>query len=113
MELKKGDLYFAPFYEDENEIVHPCVVYDISNKNEISICMISTNMKKAYWPGNIVLNDYEAGLPKRSIVVISKTKNIELSKLREYVGRFGKTRTDEIISEIKKFNESILRIKAR
>jgi hypothetical protein len=70
-------------------------------------------MKKAYWPGNIVLNDYEAGLPKRSIVVISKTKIIERTKLKEYVGRFGVMRVEEIIKEIKKLNESIESSKAR
>jgi mRNA interferase MazF len=113
MELKKGDVYFSPFYEDENEIIHPCVVYELIDDDKIAICMISTNMKKAYWPGNIVLNDYEAGLPKRSIVVISKTKIIERTKLKEYVGRFGVMRVEEIIKEIKKLNESIESSKAR
>jgi mRNA interferase MazF len=113
MELKIGDVYFSQFHEDENEIIHPCVINEIINDNEIAICMISTNMKKAYWPGNIVLNDYEAGLPKRSIVVVSKTKIIDRKNLKEYVGRFGVIRAEEIIREIKKLNESIERSKTR
>jgi mRNA interferase MazF len=104
MKINKGDVFFASYYEEDNEIIHPCVIYELINENEFKICMISTNMKKAYWPGNIVLNDNEAGLPKKSIVIVSKTKISKLINLKEYIGRFSLLRTEESINEIEKLN---------
>ena len=107
MKITKGDVFFASYYEDENEIIHPCVIYELINENEFKICMISTNMKKAYWPGNIILNDNEAGLPKKSIVIVSKTKTAKLMNLREYIGRFSILRTEEIIKEIERLDNIV------
>ena len=107
MKITKGDVFFASYYEEEDEIIHPCVIYELINEDEFKICMISTNMKKAYWPGNIVLNDNEAGLPKKSIVIVSKTKIIKLINFREYIGRFSITRTEEIIKEIERLNNIV------
>jgi mRNA interferase MazF len=107
MKITKGDVFFASYYEEEDEIIHPCVIYELINEDEFRICMISTNMKKAYWPGNIVLNDNEAGLPKKSIVIVSKTKIAKFSKLREYIGRFSITRTEEITKEIERLNNIV------
>ena len=107
MKITKGDVFFASYYEEENEIIHPCVIYKLINENEYNICMISTNMKKAYWPGNIVLNNNEAGLPKKSIVIVSKTKIVKLNNLKEYIGRFSISRTEEIINEIERLNNIV------
>ena len=107
MKITQGDVFFASYYEEKNEIIHPCVIYELINENEFKICMISTNMKKAYWPGNIVLNDNEAGLPKKSIVIVSKTKMAKLNNLREYIGRFSILRTEEIIKEIERLNNIV------
>ena len=107
MKITIGDVFFASYYEDENEIIHPCVIYKLINEDEFGICMISTNMKKAYWPGNIVLNDNEAGLPKKSIVIVSKTKITKRDNLKEYIGRFSISRTEEITKEIEGLNNIV------
>ena len=107
MKVNQGDVFFASYYEEENEIIHPCVIYKLINENEFKICMISTNMKKAYWPGNIVLNNNEAGLPKKSIVIVSKTRIAKSNNLKEYIGKFSISRTEEIIKEIERLNNIV------
>ena len=75
--------------------------------------MISTNMKKAYWPGNIILNPDESGLPKKSIVIISKSRIISKDKIGICIGKIGQGRIDEIRKEIASLNDKIERRRLR
>jgi len=107
VEVDIGNIYYVKTSEDEDEIIHPYVVYDKISEEEYAICMISTNMKKAYWPGNIIIEKEESGLPKRSIVVVSKTGIIKKDKLKNAIGRLGKERLQEVIKEIADLNNRI------
>ena len=107
MEVDIGNIYYVKTSEDEDEIIHPYVVYDKISEEKYVICMISTNMKKAYWPGNIIIEKEESGLPKRSIVVVSKTRIIKKNKLNNAIGRLGKERLQEVIKEIADLNNRI------
>jgi len=111
--MKPGEIYFIRLDKnDVNEIVHPFVIckvnegFGINNRN-YSVCMISTNMKKAYWPGNIVLKEDEAGLPKRSIIIVAKTENIQANQIKEYIGKFSDERFYEILESISKMNSNV------
>ena len=110
MEVDIGNIYYVRISEDKNEIIHPYVVYEKISDEEYAICMISTNMKKAYWPGNIIIEKEESGLPKRSIVVVSKTGIIKKDKLETAIGRIDKERLQEVIKEIANLNNRIERI---
>ncbi len=110
VEVDIGNIYYVRISEDKNEIIHPYVVYEKISDEEYAICMISTNMKKAYWPGNIIIEKEESGLPKRSIVVVSKTGIIKKDKLETAIGRIDKERLQEVIKEIANLNNRIERI---
>ena len=107
MPIELGNIYFVKTSEDQDEIIHPYVVYEKVNDIEYSICMISTNMKKAYWPGNIIINPDESGLPKKSIVIVSKTSIINKDKLENCIGKIGVEILIEIKNEISSLNERI------
>ena len=107
MPIELGNIYFVKTSEDQDEIIHPYVVYEKVNDIEYSICMISTNMKKAYWPGNIIINPDESGLPKKSIVIVSKTRIITEDKLDNCIGKIGLERLIEIQDGISGLNERI------
>ena len=109
MEIEIGNIYYVKTSEDEDEIIHPYVVFKKVNEREYLICMISTNMEKAYWPGNIILSPDESGLPKKSIVVVSKTNCISKDKLSICIGKIGLERVNEIRNEISSLNDRIER----
>jgi mRNA interferase MazF len=113
MKAQIGDIFFVSIYpEYVNEIIHPYAVFEMDNEErdterKYRMCMISTNMKKAYWPGNIVLNENEGNLSKRSILICSKTIFAREYQFKEYVGRLNENRINEIIQSIKKIDEQI------
>ena len=107
MEVELGNIYYVKTSDDKDEIIHPYVVYEKIREEEYAICMISTNMKKAYWPGNIIIEKEESGLPKRSIVVVSKSGIIKKDKLENAIGRIGKERLLEVIKEITNLDNRI------
>ena len=109
MEVELGNIYYVKTSDDKDEIIHPYVVYEKIREEEYAICMISTNMKKAYWPGNIIIEKEESGLPKRSIVVVSKSGIIKKDKLENAIGRIGKERLLEVIKEITNLDNRIER----
>jgi len=113
MPIELGNIYFVKTSEDQDEIIHPYVVYEKVNDIEYSICMISTNMKKAYWPGNIIINPDESGLPKKSIVIVSKTRIITEDKLDNCIGKIGLERLIEIQDGISGINERIGKVNQR
>jgi mRNA interferase MazF len=109
-----GEIYFMSLNpEDSNEIIHPYVVCkkcenEENGLTEYFVCMISTNMKKAYWPGNIILNTNEGGLQKRSIVIVSKTERVIETQKRKYIGKMSDERVIEIIEAINALDKRVI-----
>ena len=107
MELHQGDIYWIKISnEDETEIIHPNVIVqdDILNNSRISttvVCGISTNMKKAYDIGNVILEEGEANLKKKSIVVVSQVSTVNKDQLGEYIGTLRPERIGEIFQGMK------------
>ena len=107
MSIHRGGVYWIRRDEtDEAEIVHPHVVVgdiaiDESGNETIMVCGISTNMKKAYAIGNVVLSKGEAGLPKKSVVVVSQLSTVPTRNVGEYVGTMSRERIEEILQGLR------------
>jgi mRNA interferase MazF len=108
MTIKQGDVYWYSISKDRESrsIPHPHVVIQdtIINQSRIEtlvVCGITTNMKKAYWPGNVLLNTNEANLSKRSIVDVSQIYVIKKNELGEYIGKLYPERVSQIFSGMK------------
>ena len=102
MIINQGDIYWVPLQEpngSEQGITHPhVVIQDDSMNHRLVICALTTNIKRANIPGNVLLDVGEANLPKQSIVVVSQVSTVEKAQLGEYIGSLTKERIDQILS---------------
>lgn len=102
MIVNQGDIYWLPLDKPngpESVIPHPhVVVQDNSLIHTVVVCALTTNIKRANIPGNVLLEVGEANLPRQSIVVVSQVSIVEKSQLGEYIGSLNKERMDQILS---------------
>lgn len=105
MVINQGDLYWVDLGEprgSEPGYRHPFVVIqnDAFNKSKIStavVCALSSNVKLAQAPGNVLLKKGEANLPKASVVNISQVMTVNKDELGIKIGQLSKKRMEEII----------------
>lgn len=109
MGINQGDVYWVPL-EDldgaEPGIIHPHVVIqdDVINRSRIKtvvVCGLTTNRKRAFEHGNILLDVGEANLPKQSIIVVSQISTVNKSQMGEYIGTLSKERVEQIFAGMK------------
>jgi mRNA interferase MazF len=104
--IHQGDIYWVPLDEAnglEPGITHPHVVIqdDVLNRSRIhtvAVCALTTNMKRAKAPGNVLLEAGEANLPKQSIVVVSQVSSVDKAQLGEYIGTLSQARINQILA---------------
>lgn len=82
---------------------HPHVVVqaDVLNRTRIAtvvVCALTSNMRQANEPGNVLLDTDEAGLSTRSVVVVSQVSTVERAHLGEYVGTLDAVRIQQILA---------------
>jgi len=98
--MNLGDI----FWLKQEGISHPCVVIEIHNKpqnaEEVVVCALTTNRKKANMPGNVVLDEGEVGLSTQSIIEVSKVSTVQKSQLGEFIGKLAESRVKEIMDGI-------------
>lgn len=85
---------------------HPNVVVqdDVFNHSRITtvvVCALTSNLRRASWPGNVLLEAGEGGLPKRSVVVVSQVSSVEKARLGERIGLLSQARVEEILAGLR------------
>lgn len=85
---------------------HPHVVIqnDVFNASRIGtivVCALTTNLKRAKAPGNVMLNKGEANLTKKSVVNISQVVTVDKSDLQDKIGSLSAERIGEIVEGLK------------
>jgi mRNA interferase MazF len=106
MVISQGDIYWLVLDEprgSEPGFRHPFVVIqnDAFNKSKIStavVCALTSNLKLASAPGNVLLKKGEANLPKTSVVNVSQVLTVDKSDLIEKIGQLSKKRVGEVVS---------------
>ena len=106
MIVNQGEIYWVPLEEPngaEPGYIHPHVVIqdDVINHSRIHtvvVCALTTNIKRANMPGNVLLEAGEANLPRQSIVVVSQVSTVDKAQLGEYIGSLTKERMDQILA---------------
>jgi mRNA interferase MazF len=109
MVINQGDIYWFDFDEpsgSEPGYKHPHVVVqnNLFNRSEIKtvvVCALTSNLKRADAPGNILLEKKETHLPKDSVVNVSQIFTVDKSQLDEYVGTLSAKRVREILNGVK------------
>jgi len=72
---------------------------DVFNRSMISttvICLITSNLRRAMAPGNVVLRKGDANLPKASVVNVSQVATVDKVDLAERIGKLPAATVDAI-----------------
>ena len=106
--INQGDVFWvdlgapsgsAPGYQ------HPHVVVqnNLFNRSRIStvvVCALTSNLKRANAPGNVLLSPGEANLPKQNVVNVSQIFTVDKTDLVEKIGTLSPQRVREILDGI-------------
>jgi mRNA interferase MazF len=113
VEINQGDIFWfdageprgsAPAYSRPVVVIQNNV-FNRSPIGTIVVCALTTNLRRAKAPGNVLLNETEADLPKQSVVVVSQVLTIDKSELVDKIGALSKERVNEILEGIKLLTE--------
>lgn len=107
--INQGDIYWIELDAPEGSepgYKHPHVIvqnnlFNRSRIRTVLVCPLTTNLKRASAPGNVLLDKKESNLPKQSVVNVTQVFTVDKSQLDEYVGSLTPTRTTEILNGIK------------
>jgi mRNA interferase MazF len=64
----------------------------------VVVCRLTSNIKRAKAPGNVILDAGEANLLKQSVVVVSQILTVDKSELGEYIGTLTQQRMKQIMN---------------
>jgi len=109
MVINQGDVFWIILKEpsgSEPGYRHPHVViqsnlFNRSRINTVVVCALTSNLKRAQAPGNVLLNKGEAGLPKKSVVNISQIFTVCKSDLSEKIGSLTSNRFNQVLEGLK------------
>lgn len=113
MVINQGDIFWVDLNEpsgSEPGYRHPHVViqnnlFNRSRINTVVVCALTSNLKRAKAPGNVLLNKGEANLSKKSVVNISQIFTVNKSDLSEKIGSLTRERFNQVLEGIKLLTE--------
>ena len=109
MTIRQGDVYWIDLGEpkgSEPGYLHPHVVVqnDLFNKSRINtvvVCALTSNLKRAAVPGNVLLAKGEANLKKDSVVNVSQVVTVDKIDLADKIGTLSTARVKQIVSGLR------------
>lgn len=108
MVISQGDVFWVDLGEPSGSgpgYRHPHVVvqnnvFNRSRINTVVVCVITSHLKRASAPGNVLLEKGEANLPKPSMVNISQIFTVDRQDLVEKIGALSQKRVRQILDGI-------------
>lgn len=113
MVINQGDLFWldldrpigsAPGYRRPHVVIQNNV-FNHSRINTVVACGLTSNIRRATAPGNVLLREGEANLPKQSVVVISQIVTVDKLQLDDYIGTLSDGRVRQILDGVKLLTE--------
>ncbi len=109
MVIEQGDIFWIDLPAprgSESGYRHPHVViqnnlFNSSKINTVILCALTSNIRRASSPGNVLLKKGEGNLPKASVINISQIITLNKFELKEKIGTLSLKRREEIINGIK------------
>lgn len=109
MVIRQGEIYWIELGEpsgSEPGYRHPHIViqnnvFNRSRINTVVVCVLTSNLKRAEAPGNVLLEEGEANLPKQSVVNVSQIFTVDKEDLAEKIGAVSPKRIEQILAGIK------------
>ncbi|MCX5895305.1 MAG: type II toxin-antitoxin system PemK/MazF family toxin [Proteobacteria bacterium] len=109
MSIKQGDIFWIDFGApkgSEPGYRHPHVViqnniFNRSKINTVVLCALTSNLKRAQAPGNVLLKKGEGNLKKDCVINITQMVTINKSDLVDKIGTLSPARIRQIIDGVK------------
>jgi mRNA interferase MazF len=109
LNIKQGDIFWIDFGEPKGSAPgyrHPCVVIqnNLFNESKIAsvvVCALTSNLKRAKAPGNVLISKGEGNLTKDSVVNISQIATVDKTDLVEKIGSLSALKIAGIINGVK------------
>jgi len=106
--IQQGDVFWVDLGKPSGSgpgLRHPQVVLqnDIYNRSRLGtvvVCGLTSNLRRAEIPGNVLLDEGEADLPKRSVVNVSQLYTVDKDDLVEKVGTLAPERVLQILDGV-------------
>ena len=107
--INRGDVFWIGPDDPRGPVPgypHPHVVVqeDVFNHSRVTtvvVCALTSNLRRAKEPGNVLLEDGEGNLPKRSVVVVSQVSSVEKASLGERIGSLSDARVEQILAGLR------------
>lgn len=108
MVINQGDVFWVDLGDPSGSgpgYRHPHVVvqnnvFNRSRINTVIVCVVTSNLKRALAPGNVLLEKGEANLPKQSVVNVSQVFTVDKRDLGEKIGALSPGRVREVLDGI-------------
>ena len=108
MVINQGDVFWVDLGDPSGSgpgYRHPHVVvqnnvFNRSRINTVIVCVLTSNLKRALAPGNVLLEKGEANLPKQSVMNVSQVFTVDKRDLGEKIGALSPGRVREVLDGI-------------
>lgn len=108
MVINQGDVYWVDLDEPSGSgpgYRHPHIViqnniFNRSRINTVVVCVLTSNLKRAKAPGNVLLEKGEANLSRQSVVNVSQIFTVDKGDLVERIGTLSRKRVRQILDGI-------------
>lgn len=108
MVIDQGDVYWVDLGEPSGSgpgyrQPHVVIQNNVFNRSRIStvvVCVLTSNLRRAAAPGNVLLEEGEANLPKQSVVNVSQIYTVDKGDLVERIGRLSLRRVQQVLAGV-------------
>lgn len=108
--IRRGDIWWADFGEPVGSrpaYIRPVLIvqddsFNQSRLNTVIVALMTSNEALADAPGNVLLEPYQSGLKKSSVVNVSGLQAINKLDLLEHVSTLGAAELGEVEAGLKR-----------
>ena len=106
--IRQGEVYWFDFGQPMGSgpgLRRPCVVvqrdaFNESRINTVVVCALTSNLRRARIPGNVLLDEGEADLPERSVINVSQLFTVDKEGLLDRIGSLSTERIQQVFEGI-------------
>jgi mRNA interferase MazF len=107
--IDRGDLFWVAPDPSRGSVpgqAHPHLVIqdDVFNHSRVEtvvVCALTSNLNRANEPGNVLLDDGEGGLQRRSVLVVSQVSSVPRNRLGERIGALSQRRVEQVLAGLR------------
>jgi len=76
-------------------------VFNHSRVTTVIVCALTSNLRRATEPGNVLLDVGEGDLAHQSVVVVSQISSIDKARLGQRIGSLSEARVEQILAGLR------------